>query len=59
MANIIGTSGNDTLNGTPNNDRISGLAGNDALNRQTGNETQIGGVATTHSMEGSGTIRST
>jgi|CXWL01.1.fsa_nt_gi Ca2+-binding RTX toxin-like protein len=44
MANIVGTSGNDTLNGTPDNDSISGLAGNDGINGQAGNDTLIGGV---------------
>ena len=44
MANIVGTSGNDTLNGTPDSDSINGLAGNDTLDGQAGNDTVVGGV---------------
>lgn len=44
MANIIGTSGNDSLNETINNDSISGLAGNDTLDGLAGNDTLLGGA---------------
>ena len=44
MANIIGTSGNDTLIGTVNADSINGLAGEDTLYGQAGNDTLLGGV---------------
>lgn len=40
---IIGTSGNNTLNGTNGGDRIYGGAGNDVLNGQGGNDSLDGG----------------
>ncbi len=42
MANITGTSGNDTLTGTSSDDTISGLAGNDTLIGLGGDDTLIG-----------------
>ncbi|MBX3327389.1 MAG: calcium-binding protein [Nitrospira sp.] len=44
MANILGTSGNDTLVGTVDADSISVLAGDDTLYGQAGNDTLLGGV---------------
>ncbi|MEH2082551.1 MAG: calcium-binding protein [Nostoc sp.] len=43
MANIIGTSGNDTLLGSDDADTIKGLAGNDTITGNDGNDTLIGG----------------
>jgi Ca2+-binding RTX toxin-like protein len=42
MADITGTSGNDTLLGTPDNDRIDALEGNDTIFGFGGNDTIFG-----------------
>ena len=44
MANIYGTSGNDSLNGTISNDYISGEAGNDSLYGDAGDDYLTGGA---------------
>ena len=44
MADIYGTSGNDTLNGTSDNDNIFGLGGNDLLSGNDGHDTLLGGT---------------
>lgn len=49
MADITGTTGNDTLTGTSGDDTISGLSGDDTINAGDGNDTIDGG-------EGSDTI---
>lgn len=46
MANIDGTSGNDTLEGTGDADVINGLGGNDTLNGGDGNDELNGGTGT-------------
>src|SRR5690349_8512000 len=43
MANINGTSGNDTLVGTYDADKINGKAGNDIITANGGNDTLTGG----------------
>ena len=44
MANIDGTSGDDSLTGTANTDSMSGLAGNDTLFGLEGDDTLVGGL---------------
>lgn len=44
MADIYGTSENDTLQGTPDNDTLYGYEGNDVLIGGSGNDTFYGGV---------------
>jgi len=44
MADISGTSGNDTLAGTSSDDTLSGLAGNDVLDGGNGNDLMLGGA---------------
>lgn len=39
--NLIGTTGNDTLNGNSNDDIITGLGGNDTINGGDGNDTAV------------------
>ena len=46
MANITGTTGNDTLNGTSGDDTILGLAGNDTIDSKKGSDTVDGGADT-------------
>jgi Ca2+-binding RTX toxin-like protein len=46
MANIQGTSGNDTLNGTAAADRLNGFGGDDVLNGGAGRDTLNGGEGT-------------
>ncbi|MGE0332005.1 MAG: hypothetical protein AB7P37_15105, partial [Ramlibacter sp.] len=43
MADITGTSGNDTLTGTTGDDTLTGLAGNDLLTGDAGNDLLLGG----------------
>lgn len=43
MANVVGTSGNDSLVGTSDNDSILGFQGNDTLQGLSGNDTLDGG----------------
>jgi Ca2+-binding RTX toxin-like protein len=43
MADIVGTTGDDTLNGTTGDDTIIGLAGNDVINGGDGNDRLDGG----------------
>ncbi|NEP57787.1 MAG: calcium-binding protein [Symploca sp. SIO2G7] len=40
---ILGTSGNDSLNGTGDDERIKGLGGNDQINGNGGNDLLLGG----------------
>ncbi|MEQ1795555.1 MAG: calcium-binding protein, partial [Nitrospira sp.] len=54
MADIYGTSGNETLNGTSDNDNIYGLAGNDVLNGDAGNDVLDGGTGNDLLQDGSG-----
>ena len=44
MAEINGTSGNDTLTGTTGDDTLSGLGGNDLLTGDAGNDLLLGGT---------------
>jgi len=44
MADITGTSGNDTLAGTTGDDTLSGLGGNDVLTGDAGNDLLLGGA---------------
>src|SRR6266480_717300 len=44
MANIVGTSGNDTLLGTSGQDTINGLAGDDYIDGGAGQDVIIGGL---------------
>ena len=54
MANIIGTSGNDTLAGTSSADTINGLAGNDRLDGLDGNDLLIGSAGNDTLIGGAG-----
>ncbi|PSF35404.1 hypothetical protein C7H19_16625 [Aphanothece hegewaldii CCALA 016] len=44
IANLIGTTGNDTLTGTSNSEKLQGLGGKDNLSGLEGNDTLNGGV---------------
>ncbi|WP_013321018.1 putative Ig domain-containing protein [Gloeothece verrucosa] len=54
IANLIGTSGNDTLIGTPNSEKLEGLGGNDSLAGAEGNDTLDGGTGNDSMSGGTG-----
>ncbi len=54
MANVVGTSGNDSLVGTSDNDSILGFQGNDTLQGLSGNDTLDGGDGVDSLVGGAG-----
>jgi Ca2+-binding RTX toxin-like protein len=58
VANVVGTSGNDSLVGTNDNDSIQGLAGNDTLEGLAGADTLVGGAGDDTYFIGAGDILS-